>query len=489
MKKLVLLTMIVCMAIPCFGDATRWNIRKRPTADWLTGATGNKDTAWAWMKAIDLLVGGSNVNQGTVYYVDNNSGLDTHDGLSWNNAVLTITKAMVLSHLNIATSPNYANRNTIYVRGDDFDEDWTDLAQKTDIIGVGSDDGNKGPRILGNHVIDATATDYIYMGCRFINMTFLNQTATDIFEVPTGHHGLEWIGCTFESNSSTLAPSAIDITECSDTRIVGCDFVSSVNPMWASGAIDFGANLCQGTEILNNYIDAAIGITIAGGASGLSSRIEGNTIYASTLTIDDNSDVFYIANNTLVSDATFGTSSYDFNELLAVGNLLTGSNYTQNIPIIGVRYFTVTADFESGTWNTQTAHEIAEVTGSVRMQIMIQITEDVVTASNDGTLSLGFAGNPADIIAVTDIDGGTGDLNVGIVTAVYGGSITSVIGGTEAQSALIHSIFDVVVVGGVDVGYTIATNNASDGILIFHIWWEPITPDGLVTAGNGGDFS
>ena len=330
MKKLVLLMMITCMAIPCFGQSP-FNIWTRPDADWLTGQTPNFDPAWAWMKWMDSQSIGI-VNYGKVYYVDNNSGVDTNNGESWRHAVLTIAKALELSHAEIARSPHYADRNTIFVRGDDFDEDWTDLAQKTDVVGVGSDDGNKGPRILGNHVIDAVATGYNYMGCRFINMTFVNQTAADIFVVPTGHHGLEWIGCRFESNSSTLAPSALDITQCSDTRIVGCEFISSVNPMWASGAIDFGAGLCQNTDILDNFIDAAIGITIDSSATGLSSRIEGNTIHASTLTIDDNSDVFWIANNTLISEADFGVASYDFTDDQAAGNTLRADNGAFAIP-------------------------------------------------------------------------------------------------------------------------------------------------------------
>lgn len=276
---------------------------------------------------------GIGVSAGTTFFVDNNSGSDSDNGLTWDKAFLTITYAMRVSHVDIAKSLSGADRNTIYVRGDDFDEDWTDLAQKTDIVGVGSDDGNKGPRILGNHVIDAVATGYNYMGCRFINMTFVNQTANDIFVVPTGHHGLEWINCRFESNSSILAPSALDITQCNDTRIVGCEFISSVNPMWSGGAIDFGDGLCQNTDILNNFIDAVIGITIGNSASGLSSRIEGNTIYASTLTIDDNSDVFYIVNNTLITATTIAGGT-DLNVALSVGNVITGSDGTRAIPVI-----------------------------------------------------------------------------------------------------------------------------------------------------------
>lgn len=333
--KILLLVALLLIATPIFGQATPWNINSRPNADWLSSSGSGKDVAWEWMKDIDAIVaGGSSLTSDTGannYYVDNNGGSDDGNGRSWNDAFLTISTAMRAAHVNIATSPNYADRNRIYVKGDDFDEDWTDLAQKTDIIGVGSDDGNKGPRILGNHVIDAVATGYNYMGCRFINMTFVNQTAADIFTIPTGHHGIEWIGCRFESNSSVLAPSAIDITACSDTRIVGCEFISSVNPMWSGGAIDFGAGLCQNTDILGNFIDAVIGITIDSSATGLSSRIEGNTIFTSTLTIDDNSNVFYIVNNNMIT-LTYGKVAFDFNIAIAQNNILTTPVRTVTIP-------------------------------------------------------------------------------------------------------------------------------------------------------------
>lgn len=328
MKRILTsILMIALLAGVAFGityDADYYAARK----SW-TGAQNNSlDPLYLFMNEVGLIL---HEEAGTIYYVDNNSGDDTDDGLSWDKAFLTITYALAASHTNIATSPNYADRNIIYVRGDDFDEDLTDLAQKTDVIGVGSDDGNKGPRLLGNHTIDAVATGYNYMGCRFINMTFVNQTAADIFVVPTGHHGLEWIGCRFESNSSVLAPSAIDVTACNDTRIVGCEFISSVNMLWSGGAIDFGAGLAQNTDILGNYIDAVIGITIDSSTTGRSSRIAGNTIHSTTLTIDDNGDVFHVTDNILITDG-YGKTAFDFNLALAARNTLTTAVRTVNIP-------------------------------------------------------------------------------------------------------------------------------------------------------------
>lgn len=89
MKKLVLLTMIVLIAIPCFG-VSPYNIWTKPTSDWLTGQTPNFDPAWAWMKWMD---GQCSVSAGTAYYVDIDSGADTNTGLTWARAFKTIQVA------------------------------------------------------------------------------------------------------------------------------------------------------------------------------------------------------------------------------------------------------------------------------------------------------------------------------------------------------------------------------------------------------------
>ena len=146
-------------------------------------------------------------------------------------------------------------------------------------------------------------------------------------------------------------------------------------------------------------------------------------------------------------------------------------------------YFTVVADMTSATWNTVAAHEIATVTGVVRMQIIAEVTATVITVGTNGTIALGYQGNTSAIFSATALDAAlTGD----VFSAVYGSAATTPASGADAQSSLTHGIFDVVVVGGLDVGYTIATNAGTTGNITFHIWWQPLSSTGAVTAGAGG---
>ncbi len=152
-------------------------------------------------------------------------------------------------------------------------------------------------------------------------------------------------------------------------------------------------------------------------------------------------------------------------------------------------YITVTADLTSATWNTAAAHEIAAVTGAVRMQILVEVTGTAVTTGNTGTMALGYAGNVSSIFSATGLDSGGTTFTAGdVVTAVYGSAATTPVGGADATSSLTSALFDVVVVNGIDVGYTIATNAATSGTVIFHIWWVPLDATGAVTAGAGGAF-
>lgn len=146
-------------------------------------------------------------------------------------------------------------------------------------------------------------------------------------------------------------------------------------------------------------------------------------------------------------------------------------------------YFTVTADMTSATWNTAAAHEIATVTGACRVQIIVETTATIVTTGTNGTIALGFEGNASAIFSATALDAAvTGD----VFSAVYGSAATSPASGADAQSALTHGIFDVIVATGKDIGYTIATNAATTGTLTFHVYWTPLDSTGAVVAGAGG---
>ncbi len=216
--------------------------------------------------------------------------------------------------------------------------------------------------------------------------------------------------------------------------------------------------------------DAAVADTVEGAAMSTQSILSDIKAVAQRIGADNANNT---AATTLVA-ANGNGSLFERAEALQV-SAAPSSNHPN--------YFTVTADMTSATWNTATAHEIATVTGVVRMQILVEVTATVVTVGTNGTIALGYEGNTSAIFSATALDAAlTGD----VFSAVYGSAATTVAAGADAQSSLTHAIQDVVVVGGLDVGYTIATNAATTGALVFHVWWQPLSSTGAVVAGAGG---
>lgn len=145
--------------------------------------------------------------------------------------------------------------------------------------------------------------------------------------------------------------------------------------------------------------------------------------------------------------------------------------------LTGLNYFAVTADLSSATWNTVAAHEIATVTGLVRVAIIAQVTvtgDD--TSGNTSTIALGVAGSTSAMIAATDVD----DLLAGELW--YDATPTTIV---EAYGTAVLDF----IVNGVDIGYTIAAEAATAGTIVFHVFWEGISSGAAVSAGTGGAFS
>lgn len=226
----------------------------------------------------------------------------------------------------------------------------------------------------------------------------------------------------------------------------------------ASGGTALGTQLATSKSIVDAI--GTNGTTVADTATGIAGMIG----------VDDADNA--MATTSVVANAN--GSLLERNEALQVA-----AAPSKNHP----NYFTVTADMTSATWNTAAVHEIATVTGACRVQVMVETTATVITVGTNGTIALGYEGNTTAIFTATALDAAlTGD----IFTAVYGGAGASTASGAEFQSALTHGVFDVVVVNGRDIGYTIATNAATTGTLTFHVWWEPLSSTGAVVAGAGG---
>jgi len=87
---------------------------------------------------------------GETFFVDGSNGSDGYTGKSWSQPLKTLKKAISLSNISIAISPN--RRNTIFLVGNPIVEDLVVFPDKTDIIGCGSYMMSKHAGILGKHI-------------------------------------------------------------------------------------------------------------------------------------------------------------------------------------------------------------------------------------------------------------------------------------------------------------------------------------------------
>ena len=266
---------------------------------------------------------------GKQYFVAGNYGSDGNDGLSWDSAFKTLAAAIAVNNTNIgASSRGWAARNTMFISGDYFDEDLVAFPNKCDVIGVGSYDGNTMPGIVGNHA-PVNAQNW---ATRFFNVRFEGPAvAAPLITLASTSGGTQFVKCWLHAHTSTTTGITATATP---IKVIDCDFDGA----FATAYISMGAGQAGGTRILNNrMVDAAaVGILVDSGmTSAWSSIISGNLIEAGTITIDDNSDLFYIVNNQLISLATVVTiatpanaSMCDINILKAVGNYFTAATTT-----------------------------------------------------------------------------------------------------------------------------------------------------------------
>ena len=235
---------------------------------------------------------------GDTFYVDVNAGKTTNDGLSWETPLKSLMPAIVLSNASIAAGASgWAARNRIYYKGDNNEaskETLITLANKCDIIGVGSYDHKPYPEMIGNHVIGAGA----YMGCRFINMGFRSLAAGGaIFTVPTTTSGLAFIGCNFDGRSTVAATYGLVATAVEQLTVEGCRFVGK----FSVAAISIGAGEGRMLMIRDNYIDSgAIGILVNASyvTTDCAAYIANNVFDVTTIIVNDLSGKVTIVNNT-----------------------------------------------------------------------------------------------------------------------------------------------------------------------------------------------
>ena len=272
---------------------------------------------------------------GNVYYVDNNAGLDTYDGSSWSKAFKTLAKGLAISHANIAASSSgWAARNTIYYKADTETANLLLLADKTDVIGVGSYDHRPMAGITGLHVPVGA-----FMGTRFFNVDFRSPTAGgDIWTVPTTVSGLSFIGCEFDGASTTPATGAIVITTSERLTIQNCRFYGA----YSDAVIELAGTEFNSLLIADNIIQGAnqgIDVKSTVTTSIRSGYILRNTINTTIECINEASGKLYVNDNrciTLAAKGTAGAGAIVAGTYMMVGNKISASNVANaDVPALG----------------------------------------------------------------------------------------------------------------------------------------------------------
>ena len=168
----------------------------------------------------------------------------------------------------------------------------------------------------------------------------------------------------------------------------------------------------------------------------------------------------------------YGSRSTDTTNITAI-EAAAGPSYSHT------NYLAVaTGTFDtSGVWSTVASHEIATVTGAVRMTIIAECVTGVGSASDTGTISLGDEVTANSIIAASTLG----------ENAMAAGELW--VDATLTRTILTRTQLNAVefaVAGGQDIGYTVAINAISSGSMVFHIYWTALDATGAVAAGAGG---
>jgi len=268
----------------------------------------------------------------SVFYVDGNV-VSSGNGLGWLSAFKTLAEGLAAAQAYESTSGNraWAHRATVYACGDSLTEDIVLAAEKTDVIGVGSANSHDMVEIIGNHV---PATNNTY-GMRWFHCHFAEADAGAMWTLQAQETGWKFIDCTFSVRGAAATHGILATAVGYNMEVRNC-FFDGFPSGFTTGAIVLGAGAIDRFIIRDNIILASIGVVVNASITNTAGLvvIDNNTIVATTLCVDDNSDKAIVTNNTMVSSATVGAGMYDLNLAKAANNVATGSDDTHSVPSI-----------------------------------------------------------------------------------------------------------------------------------------------------------
>ena len=284
---------------------------------------------------VPIFGGGQQDISGNAFFVDANVLTSGGDGKSWDTAYKTIAAGLAAADTDIGLSSNraWARRNTVFYCGDDISETLVLAAEKTDLIGVGSDGGSF-PRVTGNFTIGTAVS-----GFRIINMGFVPTTIAPVITFPTAMHGWELHHCHLYKVEDLLNSAQLLSTDCRDFVMKH----TNIYPDSSAVKSTIGFNVAGTTNGVGRarIEDCLIVGVEAFNVVDTSAYFEGalcknTTFIADALCIDDNSDAFAFVDCRLITAATItgiaGGGVVDWNPALIAGNYATGADTWGPLP-------------------------------------------------------------------------------------------------------------------------------------------------------------
>lgn len=239
---------------------------------------------------------------GNIHYYDLNIAATGLDGRCWASAYNTLAAAITASDADISAHRGWARRNTIYASADPMGETITDLPNRCDIVGVGTDTAPM-PRWTVALTVAAATT-----GCRFYNWRFAQNAAVASVSFVTGTSGIEFHNCQFYGG--TTATYGIQfVVVCGNIKIHNCDFIgdSSTNKFQTAAIAFTGTGSLYDIDIRDCWIEGAEGLAIASTVNGLGGlRMRNCDVFADAIVINDDSNALHMMNCRFKSDGPCG---------------------------------------------------------------------------------------------------------------------------------------------------------------------------------------
>jgi len=144
---------------------------------------------------------------GNIFYVDLNMAVTGLDGRCWASAFDTVAAGLLAADNDIAANRNWAHRNTVYAMHDAESFDLTLAAEKTDLVGLGSD-------LSGFPTMNHFTIGVAVNGFRVFNYGFIPTGTTPLISVPSGMQGFELHDVTVYKSESYVNTAGVLITNC-----------------------------------------------------------------------------------------------------------------------------------------------------------------------------------------------------------------------------------------------------------------------------------